>query len=537
MSVSMRLIVLVGSALLGMVLLVSVATYETDAVYQETNYSNVNVIPSMLVLNQAMLSFSQIRVRTYRHALNTDQAAMQDLDGKIQEARLGVEKALKDYESLTSGGDDKRLLEADQTTYSEYAKGLDSTLEASRHDKKDDARDLLTKHAGQAEAFNSALVDHMKFNRELGVKSETAAAARKARAVNVSVGIAALALLIMGGFGYLTYRYLISSIANANEIAKRIAAGDLREESLRSPIAKDEIGQLLGAMQKMRADLADTIRHVVDNAREVASSAENLSSTADQVAVSTERQSSSAASAAASVEELTVSIDHIGSGADDANGRAKEARELAVHGGKSVDGASVQIAEVASRIEHTAEQLQKLSAQVQQIGGISAVIRDVADQTNLLALNAAIEAARAGEQGRGFAVVADEVRKLAERTTKSVQEISTVIGAIEEGAEAAVDSMQTSRAVVGDVVESAKQAATSMTDICTSADTVRSSVSDISAALQEQRAASTELAKSVEAMAQMSEENAAAVSSVSATAHQLVSVSDALRNGVARFHL
>lgn len=536
MSMSKRLLILVGAALLGMVALLGISTYQMRAVYREADYSNENVIPSMLVLDRAMLDFSQIRVRSYRHALNSDQSAMQDLEAKIEEARQGVGQSLKDYEPLVSGEKDKALLEKDKRAYADYMSGLTGVLEASRQGDKEKARELLTQYAHVAEAFNSALIAHMEYNREQGLAAKQSAAARMQWALEISIGLAVLMVLAMAALGYAMYRHLSASLARANQVVARIAAGDLREVAdTHNGMGKDEIGRLLAAMEKMRMELSGTIRSVVDNAQEIAASAERLSTTADQVATSTERQSSAAASGAASVEELTVSIDHIGTGADDANHRAVQAGDLAEKGGQSVDVASRQISNVAERIQHTAEQLGQLSDKVQQIGGISAVIREVADQTNLLALNAAIEAARAGEQGRGFAVVADEVRKLAERTTNSVQEISAVILTIEQGASAAVESMRVSQTVVSSVVGSAKQAEESMKEICDAADTVRDSVNDISAALKEQRAASTELAKNIEAMAQMSEENAAAVASVSSTAHQLASVSQTLKTDVSRF--
>ncbi len=217
--------------------------------------------------------------------------------------------------------------------------------------------------------------------------------------------------------------------------------------------------------------------------------------------------------------------------------RAIDAGQIAARGGGEVQVATQHMGNVASSVDSTAQDIQNLSEQVQRIGGIAIVIREVADQTNLLALNAAIEAARAGEQGRGFAVVADEVRKLAERTSSSVREITATTDAIRIGAEAAVLGMQKSRSIVSEVVSTAETAVASMHGICQATEGVRSTISDISSALHEQRSASTELARSVENIAQMSEENATAVGQVAATASDLARVSSDLRSSVARFRL
>ncbi|HEX8961759.1 MAG TPA: methyl-accepting chemotaxis protein [Rhodocyclaceae bacterium] len=344
--------------------------------------------------------------------------------------------------------------------------------------------------------------------------------------VAVAVGIG-IALAISGN--------LAVRIGEASRIAARIATGDLRPSPSNAASSADEVGQLLAALENMRDGLVHTVSEIVAEAQSVAASAGQLSTAAQQVAVSTERQSQSTSSAAAAVEQMTVSIDHVGSSADDASRRATDAGNMAVSSGGEVQSASRQIMEVSSSVEDSAQRIQALSDKVQEIGNITTVIREVADQTNLLALNAAIEAARAGEQGRGFAVVADEVRKLAERTTLSVQEITSMIGAIQEGATAAVASMASSREVVTGVVAAAGHAGESMNSIRSATETVQQSVLAISDALREQRSASTELARNVESIAQMSEENSAAVASVADTARQLSDVSAKLQASIQHF--
>ena len=347
----------------------------------------------------------------------------------------------------------------------------------------------------------------------------------------ITVGVAlAFAYLAMGA-----YFSMIAGVRALGEGAERLASGNLTERV--HCASSDELEDVAGHFNHMAESMQGLLRIVQQTSSRLGTAATEVSRSASSVARSSVDQSEAATSMAAAIEEMTVGIDQIAEHAQTAHTVSTESGKLSEEGGKIVEGTVAEMQKIADTVNESARIIEELGRHSESISAIVNVIKEIADQTNLLALNAAIEAARAGEQGRGFAVVADEVRKLAERTTSSTQEISNMIGAIQSGTTGAVASMQAGVERVAEGVTLSRRAGESIGRIRDGADRVRADVSDISNSLREQSTASNEISRSVERIAEMSEQNSAAVRGTAETASELERLARELEQEVRRFRV
>ena len=345
-----------------------------------------------------------------------------------------------------------------------------------------------------------------------------------------------LAVLVLAVIGYLSmgaYLSVMSSIRCLREGSERLARGELSSHIQLA--ARDELRFVAAGFNAMAEAMRGLIAGIKGNAGEVADAARDLVTASGQIHVASQKQSDAASNMAAAVEQMTVGIEHIARGAGAADELAVRSGELSRDGGAIVASVVQEISEIAVSVAESARTVEELGERSGQISAIVGVIGDIAAQTNLLALNAAIEAARAGEQGRGFAVVADEVRNLAARTANSTREISEMVKSIQQGTAGAVAGMERGVERVNAGVTRAEKAGEAMARIRQAAEQVQATVAEISHALREQSSASTEIAQQVEMIARMAEENGLAVASNHQTAASLGTLADTLLGNVGRF--
>jgi methyl-accepting chemotaxis protein len=351
----------------------------------------------------------------------------------------------------------------------------------------------------------------------------------------IGQGVLQVVLFFVIGF---IVRRLLSQLggepAYVIDIIRQIANGNLTAQIV---TRERDDSSLLYTTKQMQLGLKGMIGRILSTSDQVALNARQLAASSQQVLHASDKQSDSSAAVAASIEEMTVCVGQISENAAGAQRYAAETGDLAKGGATAVQGVIVEMDKISTAVATSSGVITMLGEQSHKISNIVNVIKEIADQTNLLALNAAIEAARAGEQGRGFAVVADEVRKLAERTSHSTQEIAAMIQSVQGGTDDAVAGMAKGSVLVDEGVQMVSGTGTSMEKIQDGVQKVLAAVDDISSALREQSSASQLIARNVESIAEMTEETSVIIKQVSASASQLEQLAASLKAAVGEFKL
>lgn len=345
--------------------------------------------------------------------------------------------------------------------------------------------------------------------------------------------LTALALVIGLLASVVISRQITAPLALTVDLARRIAKGDLTVQARSA--RKDELGDLQNAMQEMAQNLNTLVQGIGNGVTQISTSAEKLSAMSEQTSAGVRQQKSEVDQVATAMHEMASTVQEVARNTTDASAAATLADQQARHGSTVVKQATVQISELAMAIEELGGAMNVLTQDSEQIGKVIDVIKAVAEQTNLLALNAAIEAARAGEQGRGFAVVADEVRSLAQRTQDSTKEIEALIVTLQQGTQAAATLMTSSRERTLDTVVLAQKAELAITEINQSIGTIQEMSLQISAAAEQQSAVADEINRSIVSVRDVADQSAVASEESAAATIELASLGQDLQRMTAHF--
>lgn len=348
------------------------------------------------------------------------------------------------------------------------------------------------------------------------------------------IGTTAIAVALGVGISIVLSRSIVRAIRKVADRAESIANNDLSHPCL-SLKRSDELGDLGRSVDTMQESLKAIISEVSDAANQVAAGVNEIAASSDQITGSMQTQASQVQQVSSAVEQMSASIGEVASKTVETSARAKDAGDAAQNGGRVVEQSIDAMNDIREAVGSSASSVQELGRRGEQIGEIISVINDIADQTNLLALNAAIEAARAGEHGRGFAVVADEVRKLADRTTKATDEIGQSITAIQSETEQAVHRMSAGTNQVDNGVQSVQETGESLRSIVENSQTISQMVTSIAAAAEQQSSASEAVSKSIIEISEVTNQTLSGAQQTSSATAELAAKADRLRQLTTQF--
>ncbi|TAN40614.1 MAG: methyl-accepting chemotaxis protein [Nitrospirae bacterium] len=454
---------------------------------------------------------------------------------RIEENIENINKEWQAYMLVPQVPEEKKLAEKFAELRKEFRdKGLVPIIAALREGRIDEAKKInqefispfFPKLADATDALIKFMLDEAK--EEFDDDTRTYVIAR-----NVSIAAIVLGLALTFSFAW----WIIGSITKPLHVGvnamERIAQKDMTV-SIEST-STDEVGQLMSSIKSMIGNLKQMIATIKTSADSVASASEQLSASSEQMSRGVAEQSGRSSQIATASEEMSQTVIDIAKNASEISGSANDTLGSAHDGEVVVNKTISEVQDIAKTVSDLSAVMVSLGDRSKQIGEIVGVIKDIADQTNLLALNAAIEAARAGEQGRGFAVVADEVRKLAERTAKATSEISDMIGAIQTEVEQALGSMEQASDKVMAGVDEASKAGAALNTIVGSIEGLKTMIHQIASATEEMSTVSETISKDIETIADVSKETSSSSEQIAQSASDLARLSSDLQRIVAGF--
>ncbi len=440
MSISKQLLAILGIALGGLVLILTMNVYKMEQVYEKTNTCNVMALPGILIMSDMSENYYRLRLTVWKHVTSQDAKELQSVYARYKEYKTNVEKAFKEYENFIADAEDKAYLEKEKTLFVKYSVMAETIFKASFDGNKEEAIRLIDTNGEMINELTALIHSHMKHSQKVAQDDATEAHNVKSDAKKIMIMLSFLVAIAVIFLGVLIRKNIMQGVS----LIRDSISGFVQNKELKFRIDyahNNEIQEIVQSFNSLVSTLEVIIEDAKRSSSENASVSHELGTTSMQIGRNAEHSTTIVSN---TIDEILNIKTFVQETAHLSEGMKKSIAMV----GEKLESAKNEVVmlksevELASEAETTlASQLEQMSKDAEQVKQILTVISDIADQTNLLALNAAIEAARAGEHGRGFAVVADEVRKLAERTQSSLVEINATINVIVQSIVNASDQM------------------------------------------------------------------------------------------------
>ncbi|WP_282346109.1 methyl-accepting chemotaxis protein [Pseudomonas sp. PS01301] len=496
----------------------------------------VSVSKTAEAKSKAIAQLKDLYALIAAHAENDAQGVKDTIRQAMTTNQADSEKAFAIYRKTPLADDERAAGDQMERDWPIYQAQIQKVLTVLDSGNVQGARALMS---GEIQQGYRTVMDELTImvesnNRQIGEGARDAEEQEQAAITVLYIGIA-LAFLAALALGLFISRLISRPIATAVASAQLIAKGDLTHTI--GSAARDETGQLLTALGEMQEGLKATIHQIADASNQLASAAEELNAVTEDGSRGLLRQNDEIQQAATAVTEMTSAVEEVARNAISTSEASKTASSQATDGLAQARNAVDAVNNATVEIQSSTTIVEDLAVQVRDIGKVLDVIRGIAEQTNLLALNAAIEAARAGEQGRGFAVVADEVRALAARTQSSTGEIESMIGAVRSRADQAVAAMGKSQGLVGDTQVLAKATGEALQSIATGIAQINDRNLVIASACEEQAHVAREVDRNLINIQDLSTQTAAGAHQTSASTQDLSRLATSFNDLVSRFRL